>query len=44
MRVGPGETYPIEWVLTRKDMPVEIVKEFQNWRLIRGWPWEGKPS
>jgi SH3-like domain-containing protein len=37
LRVGPGETYPIEWVLTRKDMPVEIVKEFQNWRLIRGW-------
>jgi SH3-like domain-containing protein len=37
LRVGPGETYPIEWVLTRKDMPVEIVKEFQNWRMIRDW-------
>src|SRR5262249_9093029 len=37
MRVGPGENYPIEWVLTRKEMPVEIVREFQHWRLIRDW-------
>jgi SH3-like domain-containing protein len=38
LRVGPGQTYPIEWVLTRKDMPVEIVKGFQNWRMVRVWP------
>jgi SH3-like domain-containing protein len=37
LRVGPGENYPIEWVLTRKDMPVEIVKEFDHWRMIRDW-------
>ena len=37
LRVGPGETYPIEWVLKKKDMPVEIVKEFQNWRMVRDW-------
>src|SRR5438552_5136033 len=37
LRVGPGENYPIEWVLTRKEMPVEIVREFQHWRLIRDW-------
>ena len=37
LRVGPGENYPIEWVLTRKEMPVEIVKEFENWRMIRDW-------
>src|SRR6201987_6177097 len=37
LRVGPGENYPIQWVLTRKDMPVEIVKEFENWRMIRDW-------
>ena len=37
LRVGPGENYPIEWVLTRKDMPVEIIKEFENWRMIRDW-------
>jgi SH3-like domain-containing protein len=37
LRVGPGENYPIEWVLTRKEMPVEIVKEFEHWRMIRDW-------
>jgi SH3-like domain-containing protein len=37
LRVGPGQTYPIEWVLQRKDMPVEIVEEFQNWRKVRLW-------
>jgi len=37
LRVGPGENYPIDWVLTRKGMPVEIVKEFENWRMIRDW-------
>jgi len=24
LRTGPGDRYPIEWVLTRKEMPVEI--------------------
>ena len=37
LRVGPGENFPIEWVLTRKEMPVEITKEFENWRMIRDW-------
>jgi SH3-like domain-containing protein len=37
LRTGPGERYPIEWVLTRKDMPVEIVAEFDVWRKIRDW-------
>jgi SH3-like domain-containing protein len=37
LRVGPGENYPIEWVLARKDMPVEIVRHFENWRMIRDW-------
>jgi SH3-like domain-containing protein len=37
LRVGPGENYPIEWVLTRKEMPVEITKEFENWRMIHDW-------
>ncbi len=37
LRVGPGENYPIEWVLTRRDMPVEIVGQFENWRMIRDW-------
>jgi SH3-like domain-containing protein len=37
LRVGPGENYPIEWVLTRKEMPVEITRQFENWRMIRDW-------
>jgi SH3-like domain-containing protein len=43
LRVGPGENYPIEWVYQRKDLPVEIIEEFQNWRRIedeqgaKGW-------
>ena len=37
LRVGPGDNYPIQWVLTRKEMPVEITKEFENWRMIRDW-------
>jgi SH3-like domain-containing protein len=34
-RVGPGERYPIDWILTHQDMPVEIVQEFENWRQIK---------
>ncbi len=37
LRVGPGGNYPIRWVLTRKDMPVEILKVFEHWRMIRDW-------
>src|SRR5256885_16687324 len=37
LRVGPGENYPIDWVLTRKEMPVEIIREFEHWRMIRDW-------
>jgi SH3-like domain-containing protein len=35
LRTGPGERYPIDWVLTRKGLPVEIVEEFEGWRKIR---------
>ncbi len=34
MRVGPGAKYPIKWELTRKHMPVKIVREFETWRKI----------
>jgi SH3-like domain-containing protein len=37
LRVGPGANYPIQWVLTRKEMPVEIIKEFEHWRMIHDW-------
>ncbi len=35
LRAGPGERYPIEWVYQRRDLPVEIEREFDIWRLIR---------
>lgn len=37
VRTGPGERYPVTWVLLRKGMPVEIVAEYENWRKIRDW-------
>ncbi|WP_426955982.1 SH3 domain-containing protein [Muricoccus radiodurans] len=35
MRAGPGTRYPIEWTYQRKDLPVQIVREFELWRRIR---------
>jgi SH3-like domain-containing protein len=35
LRSGPGTRYPIEWVYKRRDLPVEIEREFEVWRLIR---------
>lgn len=34
-RAGPGTRYPIEWVYRRRNLPVEIVREFDVWRLVR---------
>ncbi len=35
VRTGPSLDYPVMWVLTRKDLPVEVILEFDNWRKIR---------
>ena len=35
LRAGPGTRYPIDWVYKRRNMPVEIEREFDVWRLIR---------
>jgi SH3-like domain-containing protein len=43
LRAGPGFRYPIEWVYKRRNLPMEIEREFEVWRLvqapdgIRGW-------
>jgi len=37
LRTGPGVRYPVEWVLQRRHMPVEILAEFENWRKVRDW-------
>ena len=35
VRTGPGQQYPIEWVLLRRDFPLEVIEEFDTWRRIR---------
>lgn len=35
VRFGPGKQYPINWVFTRRGIPVEIIAEFDTWRKIR---------
>ena len=43
LRVGPGTRYPVDWVYHRRDLPVEIEREFEVWRLVqdqdgtKGW-------
>jgi SH3-like domain-containing protein len=43
LRSGPGDRYPIDWVYKRVGMPVEILREFDVWRLVetpdgeKGW-------
>ncbi len=34
-RIGPGFDYPVIWHYWRKNMPVEIVEEYDQWRKIR---------
>lgn len=35
LRKGPGRQYPIDWILQRKNLPVEIIGEYEHWRKIR---------
>ncbi|MFO1187773.1 MAG: SH3 domain-containing protein [Alphaproteobacteria bacterium] len=35
MRRGPSEDQPVLWVYKRKNMPVEVVNEFDVWRKVR---------
>lgn len=37
VRSGPGERYPVLWVLRRQGMPVEVTAEYENWRKVRDW-------
>ena len=42
-RTGPGRTYPGLWMYQRRDLPVRVLKVYDNWRLIedpdgaKGW-------
>ena len=35
MRRGPGQRYPIDWVYKRRDLPMEVEREYDVWRLVR---------
>jgi SH3-like domain-containing protein len=35
LRVGPSESYPIDWVYQRQGLPVKVVRLYQGWRRIR---------
>lgn len=35
MRVGPGRDYKVEWLYTKRGLPLEILQEYGNWRKIR---------
>ena len=42
-RTGPGKNYPGVWLYKRRDLPVRVLKRYENWRMIedpdgtRGW-------
>ena len=42
-RAGPARTYPGLWLYKRRDLPVRVLRRYENWRLIedpdgeRGW-------
>lgn len=35
VRAGPGKRYPIQWVLNKEGIPVEIILEYEAWRKIK---------
>jgi SH3-like domain-containing protein len=35
LRVGPNARYPIEWIYVRRNLPVEVIAEFDTWRRIK---------
>ena len=34
-RTGPGKNYPGVWLYQRRDLPIRVVKRYENWRLIQ---------
>ncbi len=46
VRRGPSSQHDVSWVFTRKELPVEIIAEFEHWRRVRdsdgeeGWVYQ----
>jgi SH3-like domain-containing protein len=34
-RIGPGVTYPVNWLYLKPGLPMEIIQEFDTWRKVR---------
>jgi SH3-like domain-containing protein len=34
-RTGPGKNYPGLWLYQRRDLPIRVIKKYENWRLIQ---------
>ena len=37
VRTGPGLNFAIKWVFNQRNMPVEIIADYENWRKVRDW-------
>lgn len=35
VRAGPSQDYPIRWTYQRQGLPVQILREYENWRFVR---------
>ncbi len=35
VRAGPGQDYPIRWTFKRQHLPVQVLRDYENWRYIR---------
>jgi SH3-like domain-containing protein len=37
VRAGPGVRYPVKWKFVQRNMPVQVIAEYDTWRKIRDW-------
>lgn len=35
LRTGPGRQYPVDWVYSRRGLPLEVIDEHGAWRKVR---------
>ena len=35
LRIGPGLSYPVDWLYLKSGVPMEIIQEYDNWRRVR---------
>src|SRR5690242_18953310 len=37
LRSDPGRQFPIAWVLVKRDMPIDLIAQFEHWCRVREW-------